>query len=103
MNYYERALELKEETIANRRYFHQNAETGLDMPTAKAYVMNKLKEYGLIPKECGHGVSATVGCGGKVILLRADMDSLPMPEESGEPTPADMIFTLPCSLRQQKC
>ena len=51
MNYYERALELKEETIANRRYFHQNAETGLDMPTAKAYVMNKLKEYGLIPKE----------------------------------------------------
>lgn len=85
MNYYERALELKEETIANRRYFHQNAETGLDMPTAKAYVMNKLKEYGLIPKECGHGVSATVGCGGKVILLRADMDSLPMPEESGEP------------------
>ena len=85
MNYYERALELKEETIANRRYFHQNAETGLDMPTAKAYVMNKLKEYGLIPKECGHGVSATVGCGGKVILLRADMDALPMPEESGEP------------------
>lgn len=85
MNYYERALELKEETIANRRYFHQNAETGLDMPTAKAYVMNKLKEYGLVPKECGHGVSATVGCGGKVILLRADMDALPMPEESGEP------------------
>lgn len=85
MNYYERALELKEETIANRRYFHQNAETGLDMPTAKAYVMNKLKEYGLIPKECGHGVSATVGCGDKVILLRADMDALPMPEESGEP------------------
>ena len=85
MNYYERALELKEETIANRRYFHQNAETGLDMPTAKAYVMNKLKEYGLDPKECGHGVSATVGCGGKVILLRADMDALPMPEESGEP------------------
>ena len=85
MNYYERALELKEETIANRRYFHKNAETGLDMPTAKAYVMNKLKEYGLDPKECGHGVSATVGCGGKVILLRADMDALPMPEESGEP------------------
>ena len=85
MNYYERALELKEETVANRRYFHQNAETGLDMPTAKAYVMNKLKEYGLVPKECGHGVSATVGCGGKVILLRADMDALPMPEESGEP------------------
>lgn len=26
MNEYERALELKEETIANRRFFHENAE-----------------------------------------------------------------------------
>ena len=47
MNYYERALELKEETIENRRYFHTNAEVGLDMPKAKAYVMKKLTEYGL--------------------------------------------------------
>lgn len=84
MNYYERALELKNETIENRRYFHTNAEVGLDMPKAKAYVMQKLTEYGLEPKECGYGVTATVGKGGKVILLRADMDALPMPEESGE-------------------
>lgn len=84
MNYYERALELKDETIANRRYFHTNAEVGLDMPKAKAYVMDKLKEYGLEPQECGYGVTASVGKGGKTILLRADMDALPMPEESGE-------------------
>lgn len=84
MNYYERALELKDETIQNRRYFHTNAEVGLDMPKAKAYVMEKLKEYGLEPQECGYGVTATVGKGGKTILLRADMDALPMPEESGE-------------------
>lgn len=85
MNYYERALELKNETIENRRYFHTNAEVGLDMPKAKAYVMQKLTEYGLEPKECGYGVTATVGKDdGKVILLRADMDALPMPEESGE-------------------
>ena len=83
MNYYERAKELKEETIENRRYFHENAEVGLDMPKAKAYVMEKLREYGLEPKECGHGVTATLGKGGKVLLLRADMDALPMPEESG--------------------
>lgn len=85
MNYYERALELRAETVENRRYFHTNAEVGLDMPKAKAYVMQKLAEYGLEPKECGYGVTATVGKGGKVLLLRADMDALPMPEESGEP------------------
>ena len=41
MNYYERALELKDETIANRRHIHKNAETGLDLPKTKAYVMEK--------------------------------------------------------------
>ena len=85
MNYYERALELREETVAHRRYLHTNAEVGLVMPKAKAYVMEKLTAYGLEPKECGHGVTATVGKGGKCILLRADMDALPMEESSGEP------------------
>ena len=85
MNFYERALELKDETIANRRYLHTNAETGLNMPKAQAFVIKKLKEYGLEPSKCGHGVTATLGNGGKVLLLRADMDALPMPEESGEP------------------
>lgn len=84
MNYYERALELKDETIANRRHIHKNAETGLDLPKTKAYVMKKLTEYGLEPKDCGYGVTVTLGKGGKVLLLRADMDALPMPEESGE-------------------
>lgn len=84
MNYYERALELKDETIANRRHIHKNAETGLDLPKTKAYVMEKLTEYGFEPKDCGYGVTATLGKGGKVLLLRADMDALPMPEESGE-------------------
>lgn len=46
MNEYERALELKEETIANRRFLHENAETGLHLPETKAFVMKKLKEYG---------------------------------------------------------
>ena len=83
MDYFERASALREELIGNRRYFHSNAEVGLNMPKAKAYVMNKLKEYGLEPRECGEGVTATLGQGGRVILLRADMDALPMPEESG--------------------
>lgn len=83
MDYYKRALELNDETIKNRRYFHMNAEAGLHMPMACVYVMDKLTEYGLVPSRCGEGVTATVGNGGKVLLLRADMDALPMPEESG--------------------
>lgn len=97
MNYYERALELKDETIANRRHIHKNAETGLDLPKTKAYVMEKLTEYGLEPKDCGYGVTATLGKGGKVLLLRADMDALPMPEESGEE------FTCPTGKEAHTC
>lgn len=97
MNYYERALELKDETIANRRHIHKNAETGLDLPKTKAYVMKKLTEYGLEPKDCGYGVTATLGKGGKVLLLRADMDALPMPEESGEE------FTCPTGKEAHTC
>ena len=85
MDFYKRATELKEETIANRRYLHENAEVGLDLPKAVAFVTEKLKEYGLDPKPCGKGITATLGSGGKVFMLRADMDALPMPEESGEP------------------
>ena len=85
MDYFERAYALRNELLKNRRYFHTNAETGLHMPKAKAYVMEKLKEYGLEPQGCGEGVTAALGHGGKVILLRADMDALPMSEESGLP------------------
>ncbi len=85
MTYYERALRYDAETVANRRYLHEHAEVGLDTPVTKAFVTDKLKEYGLEPKECGHGVTATLGSGGKTLLLRADMDALPMCEESGLP------------------
>lgn len=84
MNFYERAVELREETVAHRRWFHTNAEVGLNMPKGQAYVIETLKSYGIDAKECGHGVTATLGNGGKTLLLRADMDALPMAEESGE-------------------
>ena len=84
MDFYKRALELNDETIAHRRYFHKNAETGLNMPVAVEYVMKKLTEYGLNPQKCGYGVTALLGKGEKTLLLRADMDALPMSEESGE-------------------
>lgn len=84
MDFYKRALELNDETISHRRFFHKNAETGLSMPVAVDYVMKKLTEFGLEPKKCGYGVTALLGKGEKTLLLRADMDALPMPEESGE-------------------
>ena len=83
MHYYERALALQEETIAHRRFFHTNAEVGLHMPKARAYILEELKKLGIDAQPCGHGVSATLGRGGKCLLLRADMDALPMAEESG--------------------
>lgn len=85
MDFWKRAQELKDEITQNRRHIHQNAEVGLNLPNTKAFVMEKLREYGLKPTECGHGVTATLGKPGKTLLLRADMDALPMPEESGEP------------------
>ena len=85
MNLYQRALELHSETIAHRRYFHTNAEPGLNTPKACAYITEALREYGLNPVPCGHGITATLGSGSPCLLLRADMDALPMPEESGEP------------------
>ena len=86
MNYYKRAKELKNELSEYRRYIHENAEIGMELPKACNYVMSKLKDMGYEPKVIGgSGVTAEVGNGeGKTILLRADMDALPMKEESGE-------------------
>lgn len=83
MKLFERAAELTQETIEHRRWFHKTAEVGLHMPKAVAYVKENLAAWGLEPKECGAGVTATLGSGGKTLLLRADMDALPMAEESG--------------------
>ncbi len=84
MNDYEIALSLQTETVAHRRYLHENAEVGLEMPKAVRYVMDELEKAGLRPQKCGHGITAQVGQGGRTLLLRADMDALPMPELSGE-------------------
>lgn len=84
MDFYKRALELKEETVRHRRYFHENAEIGLNVPLAKKYIFEKLSEYGVCASECGYGISARIGKGKPCILLRADMDALPLQEESGE-------------------
>lgn len=85
MNYFERAKELENETIAHRRHIHQLAELGLKTVETANYIEKTLKEYGIEPKRIGkNGVTALIGKEGKkVILLRADMDALPMEEDTG--------------------
>ena len=53
MGYYERAVELREETVVNRRYFHTNAETGVHTPKAQAYVLEKLRNMAFPLRRAG--------------------------------------------------
>lgn len=88
--YYEKALNINEELINNRRTLHSFAEIGFNLPKTISFVMKKLTEYGLNPIPTGKaGISCTIGRPGKTILLRADMDALPMKEESGLEFSAD--------------
>lgn len=84
---YKEAQELKEELIKWRRELHQIPETDLDLPKTSAYVQERLKEMGIPYKLSVNGscVTAVIGEGEKCILLRSDMDGLPMAEESGLP------------------
>lgn len=85
MNDWERAQALRGELLESRRYLHEHAEVGLELPRTVAYISGKLKSHGLEPQPCGGGLTATVGQGERLLLLRADMDALPMAEESGLP------------------
>ncbi|NLY35619.1 MAG: amidohydrolase [Tissierellia bacterium] len=81
---YDDAQLLQEELVAHRRYLHQHPELGLELFLTSAYVKKKLTEMGYEAVDCGKsGVLATVGGNspGKVFLLRADMDALPVKEE----------------------
>ena len=70
-----------------RRTLHRHPEVGFDLPQTKALVKQALTEMGYAPQDCGKaGVLALVGGKkpGKTILLRGDMDALPIQEQSGE-------------------
>ena len=80
-----RAQELEASMKNDRHYLHQNAEVGFDLPITTKYVMDRLQEIGLEPKEiCKSGVTALIEGKkpGKTYLLRADMDALSMNEEN---------------------
>jgi amidohydrolase len=73
--------------VAVRRAIHRRPELGLDLPQTQALVAEELRKLGLEPK-LGKGLSsvtATIGEDrpGRTVLLRGDMDALPLTEETG--------------------
>ena len=77
---------LRAQILAERRWLHENAETGFDLNKTHAFVKQELADMGYQPVDCGRaGIVALAGGKkpGKVFLLRADMDALPIQEESG--------------------
>lgn len=83
------AQNIKNVLVKDRRHLHGIPEIGHDLPETTSYVKQRLLEIGYEPLELGHsGIVALAGrkkAGDKVILLRADMDALPLIEESGLP------------------
>lgn len=65
------------------RQLHKNPEQNMHLPNTLKLCKDHLCALGYAPKELGGGIVATVGRGERCILLRADMDALPVKEESG--------------------
>ncbi|SPF80197.1 M20 aminoacylase family protein [Pseudoprimorskyibacter insulae] len=77
-----------EDLTAWRRHIHQNPELGLDCHGTAAFVAERLREFGVDEIHEGIATSGVVavihGKGdGPVTALRADMDALPMEEDTG--------------------
>ena len=71
--------------VSMRRDLHQIPEVGTELPNTKNYVINKLKELGLSYKESSidSGLVCDIGTGDNIVAIRADMDALPIQEETG--------------------
>lgn len=79
------AKEHEKELILSRRYLHTHPETGFDLENTLAYVKGELISMGYEPRECGRSGLVALAGGrqeGKVFMLRADMDALPIREEA---------------------
>ncbi|MDA8194438.1 MAG: M20 family metallopeptidase [Thermaerobacter sp.] len=70
---------------AIRRRIHQHPELGLETPETRVVVETALDEWGIAHERLiRHGVKAILGpVGPTAILLRADMDALPIKEDTG--------------------
>ncbi|MFM2071284.1 MAG: hypothetical protein RLZZ623_1547 [Actinomycetota bacterium] len=83
----EEAKDLLDDMVSLRRNLHQWPEIGNDLPITREAVLGALDglPLGLTLHETTSGIAAllTGGKPGPTMLLRADMDALPMPEDTG--------------------
>ncbi|MGH9029371.1 MAG: M20 metallopeptidase family protein [Acidimicrobiales bacterium] len=83
------ARRLLDDAIALRQEIHAHPEVGIDLPATQKTLLDALSGLHL-PVETGHRLSSIVavldgGEPGPTTLLRSDMDSLEMPEDTGLP------------------
>ncbi|MBB4276275.1 M20 aminoacylase family protein [Rhizobium mongolense] len=80
---------LKEQLVATRRHLHANPELSFEEVETARFVAEKLETWGYeVFRNVGaHGVVARlkVGSSPRSIAIRADMDALPIQEETGLP------------------
>ena len=83
------ARQLQPELVRLRRSLHEEPELGLELPLTRAKVLDALADLDLRIElhEKTSGVVATLKGAreGRTLLLRADMDALPMPEDTDLP------------------
>ncbi|MFG1402348.1 M20 aminoacylase family protein [Xanthobacter sediminis] len=78
-----------EDIVQWRRHLHSHPELEYDLPQTSRFVAEKLRAFGcdeVVTGIGGSGVVAVIrgrGEGGRMIGLRADMDALPVTEETG--------------------
>ncbi|HUD88638.1 MAG TPA: M20 aminoacylase family protein, partial [Xanthobacteraceae bacterium] len=86
-----RVADLHGEITAWRREMHAHPELRYDVHRTAASVVDRLKSFGCDDVVAGIGQTGVVGVirgrkgGSKVVGLRADMDALPIEEETGLP------------------
>ena len=87
-----RAAELQDEVTAWRHHLHEHPEILYDVHETAAFIIEKLKEFGVDEIVPGIGQTGVVGIikgrgseTGRTIGLRADMDALPVEEVTGKP------------------
>ena len=90
----DRAAAIRGDLVALRRSLHRIPEVGLVLPQTQAALRDALAPIGLDETRTGEALSSIVGVirgarPGRTVLLRADMDALPMTERSGLPFAAD--------------
>jgi amidohydrolase len=92
------AQALLDETVTLRRRIHRHPELGLTLPRTQAAVLEALDGLGLEIRT-GQRTSSVVARlsgarPGPTILLRGDMDALPMPEDTGLPFASEVPGTM---------